>query len=201
MLLNCGVGLLRVPWTARRSNQSILKEINPEYSVGRTDDEAEALRLQLSDAKTWLIRKDPDAGKDWRQEEKKGMSWLEDITESIDLCLSKLQEKVKDREAWHAAVCGIAKSQTWLSDWTSTIVIKGRLILNNNKLKAFYVLTALFNILNKAEKLYPSLWFTYFHMFHLMERIWKTQGGCWHCVGIACEKFKNHCFYSFTKFC
>ena len=66
----CWRRLLRVPWTARRSNQSILKEINPEYSYGRTDAEAETPILWPTDAKNWLIGKDPDAGKDWRQEEK-----------------------------------------------------------------------------------------------------------------------------------
>jgi len=68
----CWRGLLRVPWTARRSNQSILKEISPEYSlfIGRTDVEAETPILWPPDAKSWLIRKDPDAGKDWWREEK-----------------------------------------------------------------------------------------------------------------------------------
>ena len=62
--------LLRVPWAARRSNQSILKEISPGCSFGRTDGEAETAILWPSDAKSWLIWKDPNAGKDWRQEEK-----------------------------------------------------------------------------------------------------------------------------------
>ena len=66
----CWRGLLRVPWTARRSNQSILKEISSEYSIGRTDAQAEAPILWPSDEKNWLIGKDPDAGKDWREEEK-----------------------------------------------------------------------------------------------------------------------------------
>ena len=68
----CWRRLLRVPWTARRSNQSILKEISPEYSLeGLTDAEAETPILWSPDAKNWLIGKDPDAGKDWRQEEKR----------------------------------------------------------------------------------------------------------------------------------
>ena len=66
----CWRRLWRVPWTSRRSNQSTLKEISPEYSIGRTDVEAETPILWLPDAKNWLVRKDPDAGKDWRKEEK-----------------------------------------------------------------------------------------------------------------------------------
>ena len=98
-----------------------IKPVNPKGNefwifIGRTDAEDETPILWLPDAKNWLTEKDPDAGKDWRQEEK-GMSWLEDITESTDVCLSKLQEKVKDREPWHVVVHGVTKSQTWLGDW------------------------------------------------------------------------------------
>ena len=66
----CWSKLLRVPWTAKRSNQSILKEISPEYFIGRTDAEAEIPILWPPDANNWLFGKDPDTGKDWRQEEK-----------------------------------------------------------------------------------------------------------------------------------
>ena len=104
------------------------KEIKPVNSkgnqhwifAGRTDAEAEALILWLPDVKNWLIGKDPDAGKDWRQEEK---GTTEDemvggIIDSMDMSLSKFQELVMDREAWHAALYRVTKSPTWLSDWT-----------------------------------------------------------------------------------
>ena len=89
----CWRRLLRVPWTAKRSNQSIVKEINPEYSIGRTDVEAEAPILWPSDVKSWLIGKDPDAGRDWWQEEE---GEAEDemvgdgITDSMDMSMNKL---------------------------------------------------------------------------------------------------------------
>ena len=86
------------------------------------DAEAKTPILWPPDEKSQLIRKDPDAGRDWGQEEK-GMKWLDGIFDSIDMILSKLREIVKDKEAWHVAVYGVAKSQTRLRDWTTNIYI------------------------------------------------------------------------------
>ena len=90
----------------------------PWIFIGRTDADAETPILWPPDAKSPLIGKDPDAGKDWGEEEKgmTRMRLLDDITDLMDMSLSKLQQIVKDREAWHAAVHRVAKSWIWLSD-------------------------------------------------------------------------------------
>ena len=118
----CWRRLLRVPWTARRSNQSILKEINSKYSL-----EGLMLKLKLqyfgylvqkadSQEKTLMLGKiEGRKRRGWQR-----MRWLDGIINAMQMNLGKLLEMVREREAWHAAVYGITESWTWLDDWTTT---------------------------------------------------------------------------------
>jgi len=115
--------LLRVPWTARRSNQSILKEIKPEYSL---EGLMLKLKLQYFGHLMWradLLEKTLMLGKieGWRRRGRQRMRWLDGITDLVHMSLSNLRETVKGWEAWHATVHGITKSQMLLSNWTKRI--------------------------------------------------------------------------------
>ena len=92
--------------------------------IGRTDAEAESPVLWPPNSKSQIIRKDPDAGKDWRQEKKRTVKWLDGTTDSMDMSFSKLLLLVKDREAWRVAVHVVAKCQTWLSNLTTTFYLQ-----------------------------------------------------------------------------
>ena len=151
--------LLRVPWTARRLNQAILKEINPEYSLGGLMLKLK-LKLQYLSHLIWrgdslektlmLGKVEGKRRRGWQR-----MRWLDGIMNPMSMSLSKLQKIVKGKEGWHAVVHGVTKSQIWLSEWTTTFCLTSNVI----------------TMCKEARDIFLKFWLTYnFNFFFLSQK-------------------------------
>ena len=152
----CWRRLLRVPWTARKSNQSILKEISPGYSLKglmlklKLQYFGHLMRRADSLEKTWMLGKIEGRRRRGRQR----MRWLDGITDSMDIGLGGLQELVKDREAWHPVVHGVTKIQTWLSDWTE---LNYWMLPNIRRVGHIFIIMVVISMKNTVMSRYKSL--------------------------------------------